>query len=138
MKGYITAIAAAAILSAFGEMLIPKGWSKYIGIMSGAVLLITLISPLLTLRGIDAPRFELPNDGYIEYDIAAETESQFKQTVEKDAAQRVYDEFGISCRVSAEVSTEKGVLSLTLGCRHDASVASRLREVYGCEVIFNG
>ncbi len=139
MRGYICQVAAVAIIVALTDVLIPKNWQKYISILTSAILLITLTSPLLNLRGIAMPDFSLPESEYREYSLESEVASMLKQQVEKDIKTRVENEFNIS--IDAEVSLNTiddkiaGVEKIILYANENTQITARLKEVYGCNNI---
>lgn len=142
MRAYIIMVAAAAVLSAFCDILIPKGWQKYIGILTGAVLLTVLISPVITLRGGKMPEIVLPEQDYIEYDVDSEVKEELKKRVEEDIAERLMSEFGVSCRAQAEITAQDGKITgvgeITLDCAANERISARLKEIYGCERVVFG
>ena len=142
MRSYIIMVAAAAVLSAFCDILIPKGWQKYIGILTGAVLLTVLISPLITLRGGKLPELVLPEQEYIEYDVNAEIKQELQKRVETDISERLMAEFGVDCRARVQITTQDenitGVGEIALDCAEDGRISARLKEIYGCERVVFG
>lgn len=142
MRSYILAVAAAAVLCAFCDILIPKGWQKYISILTGAVLLSVLISPVITLRGGKMPELVLPEQDYVEYDVAKQVQEELKKRVEEDVTERLASEFGIECRAQAQISAEDGkitgVREIALDCGANAQLETRLKEIYGCERVVFG
>ena len=139
MEAYITAVAAAAVMAAFADNLVPPKWQRYISLLTGAILLLTLISPLLKLRKIELPTLTPQSDTAIEYDLSGEVERELSKRVEADIRQRLLDEFNIntSARVNLSISDGKiaGVNEIILDCPENSAVDARLREVYGCENI---
>ncbi|MEE0944759.1 MAG: hypothetical protein UIM24_04845 [Clostridia bacterium] len=139
MRAYICSVAAVAIMAALSDILIPKNWQKYISILTGAILLITLSSPLLKLRGITLPSFSLPESEYYEYSVNSEIALSLEQSVEDDIRNRLEKEFGVvaDSDVSLNIIDEKiaGVQEIIIYSREDAAITSRLKEVYGCNNI---
>lgn len=139
MKGYITAVAAAAIMSAFADILIPKSWQKYISILTGAILLITLTSPLIRLRGITIPSLTMPDNSYTEYDLEGEVQATLEDNISSDIEERLKSEFGIDCRASVSLLLDNGKITgikeIVLYCSENNAVTNRIAEVYGCSSI---
>ncbi len=139
MRGYICQVAAVAIIVALTDVLIPKNWQKYISILTSAMLLITLTSPLLNLRGIAMPDFSLPEGEYREYSLESEVATTLKQEVEKDIKKRLAREFNAAsdAEVTLNIKDEKiaGVEKIILYADENAQITARLREVYGCNNI---
>ncbi len=139
MKAYITAVAAAAIMAAFSDNLVPVKWQKYAGLLTGAVLLLTLISPLIKLRNIDIPHIGELDSSVVEYDIAYEVEEELKKRIEADIESRIEEEFDVNiiAEVKLNIKEDKiqGVERITLSNSKDARIEQRLNEVYGCSNI---
>ncbi len=139
MKGYITAVAAVAIMAALADVLIPKGWQKYISILTGAIVLITLTSPLIRFRGISPPTFSVPDISYRKYSVEDEVEYELKKRIEEDISARLEDEFNIKAisEVKLSVSDGKitGVKEITVFAKENATAAARLSEIYGLNKI---
>lgn len=141
MKGYIISVAAAAVVSAVMTMLTPKGWSKYVGMVTGLVVVMCIGRPVLELINtdfledfdytIEEHRTEADNQ------LMEEIQSELKRQVEEDAEARLEKEFGRRCIVNAEISVNHagqitGIESMTVyGSGIDNAAIGRLREVYG-------
>ncbi len=136
MREYIASVAAAAIMAAAADNFVPAKWQKYVSLLTGAVLLLTLISPLLKIRAIEIPSLALSENSVVEYDLSKEVEDELKARVEKDISTRLFEEFGVKtgARAELEVSEGKigGVRKITLNCKENAEITKRLKEVYGC------
>lgn len=139
MKAYITTVCAAAIMAAFADNFAPKKWQKYISLFTGAILLITLITPLLKLGKIDFGSLDIPQNTAIEYDILNEVETELTKRVEADIKQRISDEFDIKTTATVRLSVKEdkiqGVEEIKLSCAKDDRITARLCEVYGCSNI---
>ena len=139
MKQYICTVAAVAIIAALSDILIPKNWQKYTGILTGSILLITLISPLLRLRGITPPQMSFPEIEIREYSVSDEITTKLKLQVEEDIKSRIKSEFNISvdADINITVTDEKisGISEIYLYSKERPDIAERLREVYGCQNI---
>ena len=141
MKEYIIAVCAAAVIAAFCDILIPRTWQKYIGILTGAILMSVLISPVLNFRGIDISQLSFDDAQYTEFDINSEISDKFCQNAAVDIENRVMDEFSadISAKVYADFDGNEfnGIRRIELSCAYNPAIESRLMEVYGCgEIIF--
>lgn len=139
MKQYICTVAAVAIIAALSDILIPKTWQKYTAILTGSILLITLISPLLRLRGITPPQISFPEIEIREYSVTDEIEAKLKLQVEEDINKRIKNEFNVSvdADINIIVSDGKimGISEIYLYSKEVPGIAERLREVYGCQNI---
>ena len=141
MRGYILSVAAAAALGTFCDVLLPREWKKYAGILTGAILLITLITPWAKLKNPKLLTFDLPQGEYEQYDVMSEIERELAKRVEEDICLRMKEEFNIDCAARAEIKVQDGKISgvqkITLSCGKNSAAAARLYEVYGCgEVVF--
>lgn len=139
MREYITAVAAVAVMAAAADVLIPKSWQKYISILTGAIILITLTSPLLKLRGISPPTLSLPEGEYTEFSPADEVQSELCERVENDISARIESEFGIKTSASVKFGISEGkiigVKEILLRTKENSAITARLQEVYGCNNI---
>ncbi len=140
MREYILSVATAAIISALSEVLIPKNWQKYAGLLTGALLLLTLIKPLMTFRGIDLPEFTVPNISYTEYDTSSEVKKSLEANIEGDIKERLKAEFKTVANADVRVSTDEddnitGVLEIALDIKESPKISARLMEIYAPEKI---
>lgn len=139
MREYITSVAAVAVIAAACDVLVPKSWQKYVSILTGAVILITLTSPLLKLNGISVPTLSFPESGYKEFSPEDEIAEELCKRVEADISDRLENEYGIktTARVTLGISDGKicGVEEIILYTKENSSVSARLYEVYGCSNI---
>ncbi|MBS7298456.1 MAG: hypothetical protein KIG65_05180 [Eubacteriales bacterium] len=143
MKGYICTVAAVAIMAALADILIPKNWQKYISILTGAILLISLTSPLLKLRGISVPSFSLPETKYTEYSMEEQISQELTKEIEADISNRLKKEFDITARARAELELNDDkiarVREIIIFAKENNTASARLREVYGCNnIIWRG
>lgn len=141
MRGYIITLATASVLAAFCDILIPVGWRKYIGVLTGAIMLIILISPLAKLHGENPETLVLPEADYIEFDINEEVAEQLKERVIGDIKLRLLEEFGTDTNPDVEIDISEGhingVSTIYLDCDENSHISERLLQVYGCErVVF--
>ncbi len=137
MKSYITAVAAAAIMAALADNLVPAKWKKHISMLTGAILLLTLISPLLKFRKIDIPKIDSKDIAAYEYDMTEEVINQFGKDVEEDVEQRLLDEFGTEANARVRVATQDGkiagIAEISLDCKENTAIEARMKEIYGCD-----
>lgn len=139
MKQYICTVAAVAIIAALSDILIPKTWQKYTAILTGSILLITLISPLLRIRGITPPQISFPEIEIREYSVTDEIKAKLKLQVEEDIKKRIKNEFNASVDADINIIVSDGniigVSEIYLYSKEVPGIAERLREVYGCQNI---
>lgn len=135
MREYILSVATAAVISALSEVLIPKSWQKYTGLLTGALLLLTLIKPLMSFRGIDLPEFTVPEIAYTEYDTSSEIKKALELNIEGDIKERLKTEFKTVVNADVRVSTDEddnitGVLEIALDIKESPKIGARLYEIY--------
>ncbi len=139
MRAYITAVAAVAIMAGFADNFVPLKWQKYISLLTGAILLLVLITPLLNLRKIEIPKLSISEDDYINYDIANEVEADLTKRIEEDINAKLFDEFGINASAEVKLKIEDdticGVEKITLDCTEKSDITAMLKELYGCDNI---
>ena len=149
MKGYIISIAGAAVLSAIVNMLSPDKWNKYIGIVTGLIITVSIGRPIFSLMhtdvfsGFSLEASETASEGSrIFY---GEIKNELERRIENDIRSRIRSEFGTECTAEAESDTDdsgriSGIRRITVyGARLDNAAVGRLREVYGAaEVVIGG
>lgn len=147
MKTYIIQIVGAALLAVFADILSPKGWKKYMGIVTGMILLTVIVTPVANLRGVDVL------SGYRETDevISRGNEiygdmikNEFSKSVAMDVRERIRREFSQDVSVEVEVEiNDKGniekILKITIsGTGLDKKIADRISYIYDVdEVVLN-
>ena len=149
MKGYIISIAGAAVLSAVVNMLSPEKWSKYIGIVTGLIITISIGRPILLLMhtdvfsGFSFESSETASEGSKVF--YGELRNELERRVENDIRSRIRTEFGTDCTAEAEADMDdsgriSGIRRITVyGAHLDNAAIGRLREVYGAaEVVIGG
>lgn len=150
MRAYIISVAGAAMFSAVINMLSPERWSKYIRVLTGLVVALSIGRPILGI--IDKDVFsELQTEsgsGAADEGTAlfyAGLYEELESRIEGDIKERLADEFGADCGVEVGLSKAEdgritGVRRITVSGGHlDNIAAARLREIYGAEeVIING
>lgn len=145
MKGYIISIAVASVISAVITMLTPKGWEKYVGMVTGIVVVMCIGQPLLKLMRTDVfEGFRLETEYHADAGnelLREEIRKELTERVETDAEQRLLNEFGAVCSVSAVISANSagqitGVEHMTIyGGNIDNAAIGRLRDVYGVKEV---
>ena len=145
MGTYIISIAAATVLSAAISILTPEGWGKYVGIVTGLVVMICIARPIISItganffdgfQGMEIKMSERHNNIY--YD---EVKRELEARINDDAKKRLKTEFNKNCEVKSEVAvteagTVKGVLKMEIsGDKPDAVAIGRIREVYGADEV---
>ena len=127
-------------------MLAPEKWSKYIKIITGLVVICTIISPVAKISPEDIfssfpSEPELVQDG--EELRQTLIEEELEKRINEDIEQRLEQEFNIKCRAQCKISADaegkiEGVEKITI---YDAELppkaAARLCEVYGIDKIEN-
>lgn len=135
MREYILSVASAAVISALSEVLIPKSWQKYASLLTGALLLLTLIKPLMNIRGIDLPNFSVPEITYTEYDASQSIREALEDNIEGDIKERIKTEFKTVVNANVSISTDEegritGVLEIALDIKESPAISARLSEIY--------
>lgn len=148
MKAYIMTIVGAALLAAFSDLLLPAAWRKYVRIITGLIIITTIIAPMAQCKQVDFFQdFEL-DDAVVEQgtqDLESRVAMELERRVAGDARERIAAEFGIDTEVRVEVQvneqnqiTEVRAIYVD-GADIPLAVKDRLLEVYGAgEVVING
>lgn len=140
MREYILSVIGAAVLSSFASMLSPSGWRKYIGVITGLVVISCIISPLSRLSRADL----FKGFGYIEnneeYSLDMQEEiirGEFSERIGEDISKRLFDEYGIKVSAAAGIKINEkyeieGIEKIVIkGGRLNAAQKKRICEVYG-------
>ena len=143
MQKYILAVAGAAVICGLCDVLMPKPWQKYTGILTGALLLVTLLSPFRGIGGFDLLQLDFGKADIQAYDVNAEIEKALERSVCEDIESRILTEFSENVSAAAEISTYDGKITgvgkITLSCAENPQIRARLYEVYGTNrIIFEG
>ena len=146
MKGYIISVIGAALLASAASMLAPEKWSKYINIITGLVVICTIISPVAKISPEDIfSSFTSEPELVQEGEELRQTliEEELEKRINEDIEQRLEQEFNIKCRAQCKISADaegkiERVEKITI---YDAELppkaAARLCEVYGIDKIEN-
>ena len=143
MKEYIIGIAQAVILAVATEIIAPEGMKKYISLITGSILLISLINPVLKLKKVKIVFDEIPAVEYNDYNINDILCEEFEIRVEKDIEERIGTEFNIKTIAEIEplIKDDKieGVKKINISSQYNEEIYNRLALVYGCtDIKFSG
>ena len=135
MQKYIISIACVAIITAFCDILAPKGWGRYVGVVSGAMLASAVAAPVSVRLDID--KFQPPPIECREFDVEAIKKAELEKRVEEDISLRIKSEFNQTATADVELDVAdggiSGVKSIVLYCDEKEKIKNRMNEVYGCE-----
>lgn len=140
MREYILSITGAAVLSSFASMLSPENQRKYIGVITGLVIISCIISPLSKFSKSDLFKgFDyIENHDEYTYDMQKEILlDELSKSISRDVTERLSDEYGISVNAAVSVSVNdngeiNGINEIRIGGAHlTKSQKARLCEVYG-------
>lgn len=140
MKEYIITVIGATVLSAMANILSPDSWRKYIGVITGFIIISCIIAPVSKLA--DADLFSDFDEFYEDRTDYKQVERNFiiKQlegNIEEDIEKRFKDEFNdeVSAVVDLEVNENneiEGVSHIKItGCDGALNKTERLCEIYG-------
>jgi len=144
MKAYILKIIGAAILAVFTDILSPSGWKKYIGIVTGIILLTVIISPVANWRDIDVMSGFETSDEIISSGktLYADTlRLEFSKKVANDVRERIKQEFDketqveVEIEVSSEGQIEKISKIIIRGKNLDSAVSDRVSYIYNVDEV---
>lgn len=143
MQKYILTVSCAAVICGLCDILLPKSYRKYIGILTGAILLSTLLSPFGISKSLELPELDVGGIQIRDYDVNALIEEQLCERLCSDIEARLWEEFSIKARARVKTDCEngeiRGVSEISLSCAESSAVRERLCEVYAPKsVIFEG
>ena len=140
MKTYILTIIGAAVLSSFASMLAPDKWRKYVGVITGLVIISCIIAPIAGMTrtelfsGFDAI------ENAEEYSINLQEEmiqEELSKRVSEDIAARLEREFNIKVTAKVQININDnheitGIEKIRIkGESLTPAATARLCEVYG-------
>lgn len=142
MHQYMTTIITSAIIAALTQVLSPSRWKKYIGIVTGIMIISAIAAPIFDIKKIDF-------FSNYSYEDSIDTNVQKKQVcselekrVSEDAAERLKKELGEKCDVTVSLSVNDnyeicGVKEMTVWIKRNREKAKNiLQEVYSPEKIY--
>ncbi len=143
MKDYILTLLATITLSALCAYISPKEWAKYIKLICGLVITVSLIMPVTRLIKTDWKlRAESESNDTAEYKDLYKSLvlEELEKRISEDVSQRIKNEFGqdIKAQVSLDVNDNNEIervkeIKIT-GGRINNAAKERLYEVYGAKV----
>lgn len=143
MTAYISSIIAAAVLSGAASLLSPENWRKYVGMITGIVILCTIISPLSEISVTDIfdsfetriSTQETTEGEELRLDMI---KKELSSRVNADIEERIRKEFGADIKANTEIAADAdgnitGVKKIVVDGRLTETAVNRLCEVYGIE-----
>lgn len=147
MKTYIIQIAGAAILSVFADMFSPGGWKKYMGIITGIILMTVIVAPITGFWGKDVFLGYTESAEYTEQGTQIYGDmlkKEFSKSIAIDVRERIWNEFSVDTVVETEVETDENgnierILKIIVsGNDLKQEIADRISYIYEVdEVILN-
>ncbi|MDO5398098.1 MAG: stage III sporulation protein AF [bacterium] len=143
MTAYISSIIAAAVLSGAASLLSPEKWRKYVGMITGVVILCTIISPLSEIKATDI--FDSLESRISTQETAEGEElrldmikNELSSRINSDIEERIKREFGTNIKARAEIGADSegnitGVNKIVIDGKLTETAVNRLCEVYGIE-----
>ena len=126
-------------------MLTPENWKKYVGVVTGLVITLSIASPIIGIFGNDFLNgfsYTAKTNGEKgEAVLYNEIKTQLEERINSDAKSRLREDFAKNCSVRTTVKmTDNGEVSgvksiYVYGDRIDAVIIGRLREMYGAEEV---
>ena len=141
MTNYVTSIVAAAIFAGMASVLSPEKWRKYVGMITGIVIICIVISPIMktnTVKIFDdfnskISSAEIEDGEKIRIEMIS---TKLEEGINRDIEQRMKTEFDINVKATAEVGFNDegkvtGVNAIKIKGKLKPEAAKRLCEVYG-------
>ena len=145
MKAYIITIAVSTVVCAVINMLTPEKWTKYVGVVTGLVVMLSVAQPVTGLINHNlsdgfsyTARPDLRGGEAVMYN---EIKTQLEARISEAVRAELKDRFGKDCQVETVVAMrddgeETGISSIYVyGDRIDAVAIGSLREEYGAEEV---
>lgn len=141
-------ITGAVLISIFFDMIVPPKWAKYMKIITGFIIITTIMTPVVrvaipdfTQFKYEAKKLEIDGTEYQKKLIGKE----LAKNIENDIQIRIKEEYGIDVSAKVIISINEnneitGIKTIVLsGQQIDDKVKNRLKEIYSPEeVIIDG
>lgn len=140
MKTYILTIIGAAVLSSFASMLAPDKWRKYVGVITGLVIISCIIAPIAKITKTDLFSGFDAIENAEEYSVNLQEEmikEELSKRVGEDIAARLEREFNIKASARVQININEnheitGIEKIHIKGDHLTPAATaRLCEIYG-------
>lgn len=150
MKNYILKIAGGTVLAVFADIFSPPGYKKYMGAVTGIILIAIVMSPVEELKNIElgltyaeSEASSAVNSGEQIYGELLKKE--FSERIATDVRERIREEFSkdVSAEVTVETNDDGGISKIVriviIGTEPDEKISERIAYVYDVdEVVMNG
>mgnify|MGYP004589445475 FL=1 len=140
MRAYILTVIGAAVLSSFASILTPDKWRKYVGVITGLVIISCIIAPISRLTKADLfsgfGAIE-ESEQYSENLRKRIVREELEKRVGEDLSARLLNEFNADVRSEVKISINEnneitGISSVRIkGIKPDERITARICEIYG-------
>lgn len=148
MKSYLMSITGAVLISVFSNVILPEKWNKYIKVITGLIIISTIISPLKISWDFEYDKqFKIPQNIEIDakdYSLGL-IKQELKERVDEDIKKRLKEEFSKNIIADSDIGINldgeiTGVERIRIsGDEISGTAVKRLQEIYAPkEVIVNG
>lgn len=148
MKSYLMSITGAVLISVFSNVILPEKWNKYIKVITGLIIISTIISPLKISWDFEYDKqFKIPQNIEIDakdYSLGL-IKQELKERVDEDIKKRLKEEFSKNIIADSDIGINldgeiTGVEKIRIsGDEISGTAVKRLQEIYAPkEVIVNG
>lgn len=107
MKSYIMQIIMCAIVAVFADILSPRGWGKYVAVVTGIIIFSVILTPVAKWKNIDVfSGLEETDNEYLEEgnEIYKDVlKKEFSKNISMDVQERIRQEFSKDAEVLTEI-----------------------------------
>lgn len=145
MKAYIIQIIGGALLAVFADIFSPAEWKKYIGVITGIILITIIITPLAKLKNTNVlssyRSFDTETQVRGEEIYSDMLKKEFSENLALDIKERVKDEFSkeVSVEVSVEMNEKGGIKKITKivlhGIEPNKEICGRISYIYNVDEV---
>ena len=140
MRAYILTVIGAAVLSSFASILTPDKWRKYVGVITGLVIISCIIAPISRLTkedlfsGFGAIEESEQYSENLRKRIVREV---LEKRVGEDLSARLLNEFNADVRSEVKISINENneitaISSVRIkGIKPEGRITARICEIYG-------
>ncbi len=140
MRAYILTVIGAAVLSSFASILTPDKWRKYVGVITGLVIISCIIAPISRLTKEDLfsgfGAIE-ESEQYSENLRKRIVREELEKRVGEDLSARLLNEFNADVRSEVKISINENneitsISSVRIkGIKPEERITARICEIYG-------
>ena len=112
MKEYFSLVVSAAVLAGVAECAAPETWKKYLGIVTGIMMISVILQPVSSIKKVDL--FSDYNNEAINFETVQTQAvvSELSKKISSDVEEKIYNKTGVETEAETVISVSKdGIIS---------------------------